>query len=63
MSRPQDMETFALHSTRVITPNGVIEATLVISDGKTKEVLYGKVQQDNIPFETVGDKVIMRSSR
>ena len=35
------------------------EATLVLADGKIKEVLLGKVQREDIPFESVGDKVIM----
>ena len=49
----------ALHSTRVITPTGVIEATLVIADGKISEVLPGQVERDGIPFESVGDQVFM----
>ncbi|MBK8709366.1 MAG: amidohydrolase family protein [Flavobacteriales bacterium] len=53
------MESVAIHSTRVITPTGVIEATVVIAEGKIKEVIPGRVQQEGIPFETVGDKVIM----
>ncbi|MFZ1333214.1 MAG: allantoinase AllB [Flavobacteriales bacterium] len=52
------MET-ALHSTRVVTPAGVTESTLIIADGKIAEVLNGRVEQDGIPFESVGDKVIM----
>ena len=53
------MDRNALHSTRVITPTGVIEATLVIADGKISEVLPGKVEREGIPFESVVDKVIM----
>ena len=53
------MDRNALHSTRVITPTGVIEATLVIADGKISEVLPGQVERDGIPFESVGDQVIM----
>ncbi|MEO8068825.1 MAG: allantoinase AllB [Flavobacteriales bacterium] len=49
----------ALHSTRVVTPTGVIEATLILADCKISEVLPGKVQREGIPFESVGDKVIM----
>lgn len=49
----------ALHSTRVITPSGVIEATLILSDGKIQEVLPGRVEREGIPFESFGDKVIM----
>jgi allantoinase len=53
------MDPRALHSNRVITPNGVIEATLVLADGKIQEVLRGRVQREGLPFESVGDKVIM----
>ena len=49
----------ALHSTRVITPSGVIEATLILADGKIQDVLPGRVHREAIPFESVGDKVIM----
>ncbi|MGB5051703.1 MAG: allantoinase AllB [Caldilineaceae bacterium] len=52
------MET-ALHSTRVLTPTGVVEATLILAEGQIKEVLAGKVQREHIPFESVGNKVIM----
>lgn len=53
------MTTSALHSTRVITPTGVIEATLILAEGKIKDVLPGRVEQPDIPFESFGDKVIM----
>jgi len=53
------MTTSALHSTRVITPTGVIEATLILADGKIQEVLPGRVEREGIPFESFGDKVIM----
>ena len=53
------MDQNALHSTRVITPTGVIEATLILADGKIQDVLPGKVQREGIPFESVGGKVIM----
>ena len=49
----------AIHSTRVITPSGVIEATLILADGKIQEVLPGRVEREGIPFESFGDKVIM----
>jgi allantoinase len=37
----------------------VIEATLILADGKIKDVLPGRVEQPGIPFESFGDKVIM----
>lgn len=49
----------AIHSTRVVTPSVVIEATLILADGKIQEVLPGRVEREGIPFESVGDKVIM----
>ena len=49
----------ALHSTRVITSKGVIEATLILGDGEILEVLAGRVEGGGIPFESVGDKVVM----
>ncbi len=53
------MMSLAIHSNRVITPTGVIEATLILADGKIQDVLPGRVQRDDIPFESVGDRVIM----
>ncbi|HQV38871.1 MAG TPA: allantoinase AllB [Flavobacteriales bacterium] len=52
------MET-ALHSTRVITPTGVVEATLLLAEGKITDVLPGKIQPEGIPYESVGNKVII----
>ncbi|MEZ4791190.1 MAG: allantoinase AllB [Flavobacteriales bacterium] len=49
----------AIHSTRVVTPSGVVEATLILADGKIQEVMPGRVEQPGIPFESFGDKVIM----
>jgi allantoinase len=48
-----------LHSTRVITPSGVIEATLILADGNIRDVLPGRVEREGVPFESFGDKVIM----
>ncbi len=53
------MESAAIHSSRVITPFGVIEATLILAEGKIKEVLPGRVEQPGIPFQSFDDKVIM----
>lgn len=49
----------AIHSTRVVLPAGVVEATLILADGKIQEVLAGRVEREGIPFESFGDKVIM----
>ena len=49
----------AIHSTRVIIPSGVIEATLILADGKIRDVLPGRVEREGVPFESFGDKVIM----
>ena len=53
------MQSVAIHSTRVITPTGVIEATLILGDGKIQDVLTGRVQREGMRFESVGDNVIM----
>ena len=53
------MKSAAIQSTHVITPSGVIEATLIVADGKILEVLPGRVQREGIPFESFGNKVIM----
>ncbi len=37
----------------------MIEATLILADGKIQDVLPGRVQREGLPFESVGDKVIM----
>lgn len=53
------MSHSAIHSTRVITPSGVIEATLILADGKIRDVLPGRVERKGVPFESFGAKVIM----
>jgi allantoinase len=53
------LERSALHSTRVVTANDLIEATLILDAGRIQEVLPGRVQRDGIPFESFGEKVIM----
>ncbi|MBK8582429.1 MAG: allantoinase AllB [Flavobacteriales bacterium] len=53
------MDFTALHSTRVLSPAGVVEATLILAEGQIKEVLVGKAQPEGIPYESVGNKVIM----
>ncbi len=53
------METVAIHSTRVVTPTGVVQATLILADGKIQDVLPGRVEQKGISFESFGDQVIM----
>ncbi|MCB9178250.1 MAG: amidohydrolase family protein [Flavobacteriales bacterium] len=37
----------------------MIEATLILDDGKIQEVLPGRVERDGMSFESFGDKVIM----
>ncbi len=53
------MKTVAIHSTRVVTPTGVVETTLILADGKIQDVLPGRVEREGIPFESFGDNVIM----
>lgn len=49
----------AFHSTRVITPHGMIEATVIVEDGRITDVLPGKIQRPRMQFESFGNKVIM----
>jgi allantoinase len=53
------MTTSALHSTRVVTSSGVMEATLILAGGKIQEVLPGRLEREGMSFESYGDKVIM----
>jgi allantoinase len=47
----------AIHSTRVITPQGMIDATVLINDGKIIDIIHGVA--DGIPVTDVGDHVLM----
>jgi allantoinase len=53
------MSDKALHSSRVITPEGVQEATLVLTDGKIRDVMPGRVEPHGMAFASVGNQVIM----
>ncbi len=47
----------AIHSKRVITPNGIIEATVIMENGLIADVVNGYADHENII--DVGDKVVM----
>lgn len=47
----------AIHSTRVITPQGMIDATVLINNGKIADIIDGIA--DGIPITDVGDDVLM----
>ncbi len=53
------MDRYSLHSTRVLTSQGIFDATLLIAEGKIISITLGKDEIEGIPFESVGDKVIM----
>jgi allantoinase len=52
------MSRFGLYSKRVVTPDGIKEATVVINDGKIEDIVLGKPGV-NISVEDFGDSVIM----
>ena len=52
------MESVAIHSTRVITPTGVIEATVVIAEGKIKEVAGKLVGNESLEAKGKVQKVL-----
>ena len=45
----------AIHSNRVVTPNGVVDATVVIKNGLIEQVVPGFIEN----ALDVGDKVLM----
>ncbi len=49
---------FGIHSSRTLTPSGIIEATVFIADGKIADVILGKVKSD-VEIIDVGDSVLM----
>ena len=52
------MSKIALHSTRVLTPNGIKEATILIENGVISSVMDGFIQHDNIEIQST-ENVIM----
>ena len=50
---------FAIHSTRVLTPEGLKNATVLIKDGIITDVVEGKIKVTDFPLEEVGDLVLM----
>ena len=53
------MKRFALHSHRVVTTSGVIEATVIISDEKIEQVFPGFLRNPDLSVEDLKDAVIM----
>lgn len=53
------MKGFALHSKRVVTDEGIKEATIVIRDEKIESIGHGDVHHKEVLFEDFGNAVIM----
>ncbi len=51
------MGSLAIHSRRVITPNDIRDATVLVDDGKIKDVINGFADHENLI--DAGDKVVM----
>ncbi|MCY7330308.1 MAG: amidohydrolase family protein, partial [Saprospiraceae bacterium] len=49
----------ALHSTRVVTPQGIKDATVFIKNGKIADVLEGSIPAGIAGVEDLGDAVVM----
>ncbi len=48
-----------LHSKRVVVGGEVVEATVIIDDGKVFEVIQGPLSDTDVEVKDLGDKVIM----
>lgn len=53
------MESFALHSTRVLTPSGLEEATVFVGSNKITSVVSGPLKRQGTKIEDLGNSVIM----
>ncbi|MDA8564100.1 hypothetical protein N9L06_06570, partial [Mariniblastus sp.] len=49
---------FAIKSSRVVTPDGEINAAVVIADGKISQVVTANETPSGIPCNDLGDLVI-----
>lgn len=53
------MADFGLHSTKILTGSGMVNATLIIKDGIISDIFDGKLNNPGFPIEDVGDLVVM----
>lgn len=53
------MNSFGLHSKRVLIDDQLIEATIFVQDGKIEEIVPGNNWNNNYPVVDVGNSVIM----
>ena len=53
------MYRFALHSTRVLTPQGLQEATIVVNGKKIESLKVGRQKSEVVTVEDLGNNVIM----
>ena len=54
-----ELPDFAIHSTCVVTPEGIKNATVLIKDGIITDVVEGKIKVTDFPLEEVGDLALM----
>ncbi|MEO9210020.1 MAG: allantoinase AllB [Ginsengibacter sp.] len=53
------MSRKAIHSKRIITPNGIVEATILINDGLIESIIEGELQSYSFPVMDFGNHVVM----
>jgi allantoinase len=53
------LHSFGLKSRNVVTPDGVKEATVLVSNGKISDIIHAGKGDGNYPVEDLGDLVIM----
>lgn len=53
------MSETAIHSKRIITPNGIIEATIFIKDGLIESIIEGELKSHSYHIIDVGNLVVM----
>lgn len=53
------MSEFGLHSKRILIDGALVEATLLLSEGKISKVLPGPLEKHSCPVEDLGDLVVM----
>lgn len=53
------IDTYGLHSKRVLIDDQFIEATILIMDGKIQEIIQGSIRNNDYSIDDVGNSVIM----
>ncbi len=50
---------FGLHSKQVLVGEELVEATILLLDGKIKDIVFGNIKPYDFPIDNVGNSVIM----